>query len=195
MAMGRPRAFDTETAVEAAMDVFWRLGYEGASMAELTRAMGINAPSLYATFGSKEGLFRTALEHYEKVRLEFLQTISVTPTARAAAEILLCESANRFNSPGRPKGCLFVQGGLAVGTAHEHIAQILASRRRDVEALMRERFERAQAEGDLPVSASPEDLARFMAMVTDGMAVQSATGATREQLLTLAQMALRLFPT
>ncbi len=194
MAGGRPRGFDRDRALDRAMTVFWRKGYEGASLAELTRAMGINPPSLYAAFGSKEGLFRAALDRYGESRAGFLAEVAAAPTARAAAERLLCGSADQAVAPDHPPGCLLVQGGLACGAGAEAIPSELATRRAGVECVLRDRFERAKAEGELAADTDVSALARYLATVTQGMAVQAAAGATRAELEAIGELALTGWP-
>src|SRR5215475_7993597 len=115
MTIGRPRGFDTEKALEEAMEVFWRRGYEGATVAELTAAMGINPPSLYAAFHSKEGLLKAALDRYTEKRDAFMREILAAPTAREVAERMLMRIAESQTDPANPPGCLLVQGGLSCG--------------------------------------------------------------------------------
>jgi hypothetical protein len=161
---GRPRTFDADTALENAMQVFWRKGYEGASLTDLTAAMGINPPSLYAAFGSKEALFRKAMDRYEASHGSYT------------------------------KGCLGVQGALACGEAGDAIREDQSARRVLAEELIRKRLQRARAEGDLPKDANPADLARYLRAVICGMAVQSADGATRKELQKTAELAMRAWP-
>ena len=194
MAMGRPRSFDKDKALDQAMEVFWRKGYEGASLADLTKAMGINPPSLYAAFGNKEGLLKAALDRYAEQRKGFLGTAFDEPTARKVAECLLRGVADFHTNPDNPPGCLFTQGGLACGDGAEMIPRELASRRAQMEAAVRERFERAKQEGDLPRDADPAALARYLSTVMQGMGVQAAAGATREQLQQTVDFALAAFP-
>jgi AcrR family transcriptional regulator len=194
MAMGRPRSFDKDKALDQAMEVFWRKGYEGASLSDLTKAMGINPPSLYAAFGNKEGLLKAALDRYAEQRKGFLGTAFDEPTARKVAECLLRGVADFHTNPDNPPGCLFTQGGLACGDGAEMIPRELASRRAQMEAAVRERFERAKQEGDLPRDADPAALARYLSTVMQGMGVQAAAGATREQLQQTVDFALAAFP-
>src|ERR1700733_11263191 len=153
--MGRPRAFDMDKALDEAMEVFWRHGFEGATIAELTGAMDINPPSLYAAFGSKEGLLKAALDHYSKRRDECMSEVLAAPTAREAAEKLLLRLADMQTDPANPPGCLLVAGGLACGAGAENVPFELAARRARTEDQLRERFERARAEDDLPADADP----------------------------------------
>ena len=194
MAMGRPREFDVDKALDLALQVFWRKGYEGASMADLTETMGITKPSLYSAFGNKEELFRKALDRYVDGPGGYFQVALARPTARAVVEHLLYESAAAVTDPNHPPGCLAVQGALSCGDAAESIKQELMSRRAKGEQDLRERFERAIAEGDLPPGSDAADLAAYLSAILQGMAVQAAGGTTREQLRKIAEMALRTWP-
>jgi AcrR family transcriptional regulator len=191
---GRPREFDVDKALDRALKVFWRKGYEGASLAELTRAMGVNRPSLYAAFGSKEALFRRALDRYAEGPAAYVREALDEPTAHTVARRLLDGAIDLVTDPRNPHGCLMVQGALACGAEAESVRRELVSRRVESEAAVRQRFERALAEGDLPVDADPADLARYLVTVIRGMAVQAAGGASREELRRVADMALRVWP-
>jgi len=192
--IGRPRAFDMDEALDRALDVFWKKGYEGATICDLTSAMGINPPSLYAAFGNKEGLFRKALDRYERRHEAFWREALSAPTAYEAAERLLKGSAESLADKSKPRGCLMVQGALSGGEECESVKAELAARREASIDLIRERFKRAKREGDLPDDADPASLARFVAAVIHGMAVQAAGGATRRELERIATTALRAFP-
>jgi AcrR family transcriptional regulator len=174
--------------------VFWRKGYEGASMSDLTRAMGINRPSLYAAFGNKEALFCRALDRYAEGPASYVKEALAEPTARAVAERVLHGSVDMLTGPQNPHGCLMVQGALACGEAAESVRQELVARRMTAEAAVRRRFERARADGDLPADADPGDLARYLLTVIRGMAVQATGGAGRKELRRVAELALRAWP-
>jgi AcrR family transcriptional regulator len=191
---GRPREFDVEKALDRALKVFWRKGYEGASLPELTRAMGINRPSLYAAFGNKEALFRKVLDRYAEGPAAYFRAALTEPTARAVAERLLGEAVDLLTGPRGPRGCLLVHGALACGEAAEPVRRELAARRAAGEAAIRRRFERARAEGDLPAGACPADLARYVVTVLRGLAVEAAGGAGREELRRVVELALRAWP-
>jgi AcrR family transcriptional regulator len=192
--MGRPREFDPDAALDRALEVFWRNGYEGTTIPDLTAAMGINRPSLYAAFGNKESLFRKALDRYAEGPAAYLRDALGEPTARAVAERLLGGAVELLTDPRRPHGCLVVQGALACGEAAEAVRRELVALRRAKEAAIRERFERARADGDLPAGVDPADLARFVTTVIQGMAVQAAGGAGREELRRVTELALRAWP-
>lgn len=191
--MGRPREFDMNEALDGALKVFWQKGYEGASLPDLTKAMGINRPSLYAAFGNKEDLFRKALDRYTEKAAESLRRTLDEPTARAGVEKLLYKIADACACPETPRGCLLVQA-LSCSDETQPIRQELIARRAATESALRRRFERALAEGELPATVSAADLARYVATVIQGMAVQSASGASPEDLRSVADTALKAFP-
>jgi AcrR family transcriptional regulator len=192
--LGRPRAFDADKALDRALAVFWRNGYEGASLPALTKAMGINRPSLYAAFGNKEALFRKAVERYERGPASYAHRALKQPTARKVVEALLKGVVALLTRPQNPGGCLMVQGALACGENADGVRQQLASLRAAGVAAIRRRFQRAIEEGDLPARADASALARFVATVTHGLAVQAASGASRKELLRVKDMFLRMWP-
>lgn len=191
---GRPREFDLDEVLERALRLFWRKGYEGTSIGDLTEAMGINRPSLYAAFGDKATLFRKVVDRYVSCHGAHVQRALEAPTARETAEQLLRGTAELLSTPGEPRGCLLVHGALACDEASEPIRQALQERRQAVEAALRHRFERASAEGDLPPNADPADLARFLTVVTQGLSVYAAGNASRDELLRVAELALKAWP-
>jgi len=193
-ALGRPRSFETGKALDAAMKVFWCKGYEGASLSDLTKAMGINRPSLYAAFGDKESLFRKVLDRYDSGPAGYVREALNQPTARAVVERLLEGAAELGTASSNPRGCLFVQSALACGDKAEGIRNDLILRRDAGEKAVRLRLKRAQAEGDLAHDANPADLARYVVTVIQGIAVQAASGAARPELRRVIQTALRSWP-
>jgi AcrR family transcriptional regulator len=194
MPRGRPRAFDIEVALDAALLLFWRYGYEGTSLAALTESMGINVPSLYAAFGNKESLFRKALDRYIQKPASYLRKALEQPTARRVAERALSGAIDMVMHPAHPNGCLLVHGALATNPEANSIRKELNLRRAAAEAAVRRRFERAIAEGDLPAAADAAELARFLMTVIWGLSVQAAGGARRAELKEVAQFALRSWP-
>ncbi|CAN5663753.1 TetR/AcrR family transcriptional regulator [soil metagenome] len=191
--VGRPRAFDPDKALEAAMRVFQKKGYEGASLSDLTEAMGINRPSLYATFGNKEELFRKAFDRYAAGPAALGRCALEMPTARGAVEALLYGAASTLANPDHP-GCLSVVGALTCSAEGEAIRKELCARRAMGQEALRERFERARTEGDLPSQADPTTLARYISTVMQGMSVQAAGGATAEELRSVVDTALKAWP-
>lgn len=192
--MARSRGFDVEKVLDAAMCVFWRKGYEGASYADLVAAAGVERPALYSAFGNKEALFLKALERYNAVHLDYLPAAMALPTAREVAWRMLCgavELNTRF--PDRT-GCLGINGALAVSDEAEPVRRALAEYRAAGQAQLRQRFERAQAEGDLPATADPATLAAFVMTMTQGIAVQAKAGVERLMLQAVADQAMTAWP-
>jgi AcrR family transcriptional regulator len=193
--LGRPREFDTEKALDLAMELFWRKGYEGTSLSDLTGTLGITRPSLYAAFGNKEALFRIVLDRYEARAGAYRSKALNAPTARAVAQRLLEGAVDLHGDANNPAGCLGVQGALACGDEANPIRQELITRRLAGEDAIRRRLKRAKAEGDLPADSSPADLARYLSAVIYGMAVLAAGGISRKELRGVADAALRQWPT
>ena len=191
---GRPRKFDADRALDRALNVFWRKGYEGASLPELTRAMGINRPSMYAAFGNKEALFKKALARYREGPAADVLRALEAPTARAVIDQLFKAGIDLVTDARHPRGCLAVQAALACGEESQCVKRALIAHRESGVAGLRKRLERAQAEGDLPKDADPAALARYAATVLHGIAVQAAGGAGRHELRRVAQLALRAWP-
>ena len=150
MPSGRTRQFDVDEALDRALEVFWARGYEGATLPELTRAMGINRPSLYAAFGNKEQLFRKALERYQTGPMSFLTEALRKPTARAVVEAIFSGFVRMQRDRDKARGCLVVSGALACGEEAETVRRELAQLRQAIVTALRERFERAVEDGDLP---------------------------------------------
>ncbi|MEV6641546.1 TetR/AcrR family transcriptional regulator [Amycolatopsis sp. NPDC051371] len=191
---GRPRAFDAEAALQKAMVVFWEQGYDGASLADLTEAMGISRKSMYAAFGNKEDLFRKALQRYTEGPGAYIVEALQAPTAREVATGFLAGSVRANTRPGFPAGCLGVQGALAVGATGQVARDTLAAWRALGQAYLRDRFQQAVEGGDLPADADPELIARYVMTIANGLAVQAAGGAAREDLQRVADAALRNWP-
>lgn len=191
--MGRPREFDIERALERAMRLFWRQGYDGTSLADLARELGLTRPSLYAAFESKEALFLKALDLYE-ARAGYRQAALTAPTARAYAQALLEGAADLHGDKRNPPGCLGVQGALTCAPESDAIRRELIRRRKAGERIICDRLKRAKAEADLPPDADPADLARYLSVVIYGITVQAAGGATRKELRSVAKLALQNWP-
>ncbi|MBS7539513.1 TetR/AcrR family transcriptional regulator [Ancylobacter lacus] len=192
--MGRPRAFDVEKALDAMLCVFWRKGYEGTSYADLTAAAGVERPALYAAFGNKEALFRSALERYVERYLDYFPAALELPTAREVAGRILHGVVDLNTRYGEHTGCLAINGALAGPDEAEPVRQALIDFRAAGQERLRQRLERAKAEGDLPPGASPEALAAFVMAVSHGIAVQAKAGVGRAMLEAVAEQALSTWP-
>ena len=186
---GRPRSFDRDRALQVAMELFWAHGYEGVSMSDLTAAIGISPPSLYSAFGSKEELFRESVDRYSSPeRAPIGQAIREQPTARAMIEAMLRKSADSVTDPKTPRGCLVVLG--ATNCTNDAVRDFLCRRRRaDVDAV-RQRLDRAVAEGDLPASADTAGIATFYMTVQAGLSIQARDGRSREDLRAVVDRAM-----
>jgi len=192
--MGRKREFDVERALDAVVRVFWRKGYEGTSYADLTEAAGVERPALYAAFGNKEALFRRALTRYQEHYMDYFPAALQLPSARQVASHVLLSSAEVNTRYLGHTGCLGINGVIAGSDDAEPVREALIDFRAAGEALLRERFERAKAEGDLPESANPDALAAFVMAVSHGMAIQAKAGFSRDKLGAVAEQALSTWP-
>ena len=192
--MGRHREFDVEQALDAALCVFWRKGYEGASYADLTAAAGVERPALYSAFGNKEELFRKALQRYYERFLHYMPEALTLPTAREVAAHILYGAVDLNTRFDDHRGCLYINGVLAGSDEAEPVRQVLIEGRAIAEREIRERLERAKAEGDLPETAKPDALAAFLMAVTHGIAVQAKAGFSRQTLEGVAEQALASWP-
>lgn len=176
------------------MRVFWSKGYEGASLADLTKAMGINRPSLYAAFGNKEALFRKAMDRYGSGPASHTCDALEAPTAREVAERCIHGTADLLGNPDHPPGCLGVNGIVAGGDEAKAICRDMAARRFAVIEALYKRFVRARREGDLPADADPMALAFYLSAVTQGMSVLAASGAKKTDLRRIADVAMQAWP-
>jgi AcrR family transcriptional regulator len=191
---GRPREFCVDSALAAALRVFWSKGYEGASMTDLTEAMGITRPSLYAAFGNKESLFRKALDLYEREKLDYVGIALARPTARGVAETMMRGGLENQTSSCEPRGCLGVITSVACGQEAESIRLEVLERSQVAKRALIARFERAKAEGDLPAHVDVEGLTGYLYAILQGMAVQAGSGATRQDLERLIETSLMVWP-
>ena len=191
---GRPPAYCHEQALDKALHVFWQRGYEGASMAELTAALGMNKPSIYAAFGNKEELFRKALARYQQGAVAYVREALAAPTARAVVETLLRKSAELLTNPDNPRGCLVVQGALSCSESANPIQQELIACRRGFEAALAARFEQAKLAHDLPEDSDSMALAKYVATVHQGLSIQATSGATRDELNRVVDLVLQRWP-
>jgi len=194
---GRPRSFDREDALRRAMEVFWALGYEGATLTDLQEAMGgITAPSFYAAFGSKEELFREAVELYSRtLGAPMMKALAEGPTARAATEALLESAVEAFCKPGMPRGCMLVLGAMNSMPANKSVQDYLRGLRARRQKAIQRRLQRGVAEGELPSRLDLSILASFYATLVDGLAIQARDGASRKALRFAVRCAMAAWDT
>jgi AcrR family transcriptional regulator len=193
MTVGRPREFDPDAVLEQAMDLFWEHGYDGVSISDLTDATGINRRSLYAAFGSKEELFAKAVERYMSGHAGYIAEALRRPTAWDVSRAMVHGAADANTDPGRPRGCLLVQGALAGGDDADAVRDDLAQQRSDSVKALARRFGQAQAAGELP-GVNTLALSRWINAVCQGISVQARSGATREELHEVAEQAMVGWP-
>ncbi|MFD7629245.1 TetR/AcrR family transcriptional regulator [Streptomyces sp. NPDC059851] len=190
---GRPRSFDRDAALDKAMLAFWENGYEATSISDLTAALGIGAPSLYAAFGDKRKLFDEVVVVYGGRYGDFASVaLTEEPTARAAMERILREAAEVYTDPAHPPGCMVISA--AVNTTSQEVADALRERRDANVALFESRIRADVAAGALPADTDARALARYVTSVLQGMSQQSRDGATREELEAVAELAVRAWP-
>ena len=188
---GRPPAFDRETVLASARDTFWKHGYDGSSIADLTAAMGITPQSLYAAFGSKAELYRETLEQYRRMpRPEPGNPFQDSLDTVTAFERFRMNSAKIFTAPEHPKGCIISTAVLNCAEENEPIAHHVASMRLQTLDIFVKRIERGISEGDMRPDTDARSLARFLGAIVQGMSVQARDGATTEELLSLLAHAL-----
>ncbi|GAA1560576.1 TetR/AcrR family transcriptional regulator [Kribbella lupini] len=190
---GRPRTFDEDEALERAVEVFWRQGYEGTSVTDLTSAMGVNKPSLYAVYGGKADLFRRVVAHYAEHEMAYAQAALAEPTALGVVHRFLNDNVIALTRDDKPLGCLSIQGGLSCSTENQDVAQFLAASRLAGEKAFADRFRRAIQDRDLSAEADPDALARFLMVISEGQAVHAAAGVGREALQQTATIAEAAF--
>jgi AcrR family transcriptional regulator len=192
---GRPRAFDREQALGIALDLFWRQGYEGTSIPQLTKAMGISPPSLYAAFKSKESLYREAVELYLTQYSGFMSSLfDEKISARDAIEKALLEAAKQFSDPCHAPGCMISSAELQASADNMKLAAELTGLRQAAQKIVYTRLEAARKSGELEKKTDTASLAAFYAMVSQGMSVQARDGASTSLLTHLAKLAMQVWP-
>jgi AcrR family transcriptional regulator len=191
---GRPREFCVHDALAKALRVFWSKGYEAASLSDLTEAMGITRPSLYAAFGNKESLFRQALDLYEREKLDYVGKALAHPTARGVAEAMLRSAVEAMTSECDPHGCMRVIATATCGDGAQSVRAELEARGNVIRQSIVERFARAKAENDLPAHIDVEGLTDLLKALLQGISLQAASGATREELERMVETGLALWP-
>jgi AcrR family transcriptional regulator len=188
---GRPRTFEPERALDAAMRLFWEHGYEATSLAMLREAMALTPPQIYSAFTDKETLFRLALKRYHETELAFaMDALSASVSTGESIRQLMTGAAEAYTAPGKPGGCLFVSAAIAASPQAQGVVEELKAYRKATEAAIATRLAEGQAAGDFPRNLSVQRCAKYLASVMQGMSVQARDGASAEELGDLAQTAL-----
>jgi AcrR family transcriptional regulator len=189
---GRPRGFDRQEALGRARDVFWALGYEGATLTDLQEAMGgISAPSFYAAFGSKEQLFREVIEYYCKSEgTPTLRALTETATARASIQAMLLAAIEAICQPGKPRGCMLVLGAINCAQENQGVQDHLREMRLQAQKYIKQRLDRGATEGDLSTEVDRAALASFYTTVLHGLSIQARDGAPRKALMAAVSCAM-----
>jgi AcrR family transcriptional regulator len=188
---GRPRAFDLDLAVDRALELFWRQGYAATTVADLTTAIGINPPSLYKAFGSKQELFERVVHRYADLNGRVVQTALARPDIESVVRQFLTGVIESATEPDCPAGCLTIQGGTACREGEHEVTDLLAALRRATQDALEHRFAELKAEGGLHADQSASALARYVATIGQGLAVQAGGGATREELMAVVELSVR----
>ena len=191
---GRPLSFDRDAALRQAMLTFWRYGYETTSVAELTAAMGVNAPSLYAAFGDKKHLFLEAMRLYAGDPEDMARAIHDSPTAYEAASKLMTVAAVTYTGETTPKGCLLASATASGSVASADVKEAVADVRRRINDWLKTRIDRDVEDGVLPPGTEAAALAGLVLAVTQGMSVLARDGATRASLLAIVEAVLSAWP-
>jgi AcrR family transcriptional regulator len=194
---GRPRTFDPDTALRQALDLFWERGYEGTSLNDLAKAMGIASASIYACFGSKQDLFRKVMALYGATSGEPpRRALREQPTARAAVHAMLCATAGEITRPDTPHGCMLILAAPTGAVENHAIREFLADRRRDMHTTIKDRLARGVTDGDLTAPpASLDTIARYYTTVVQGLSLQARDGATRAELEAVITCAMAAWDT
>ncbi|MFI8415533.1 TetR/AcrR family transcriptional regulator [Serratia sp. NPDC078593] len=192
---GRPKQFDRDRALDCALDVFWRYGYESTSLADLVEATGAKAPTLYAEFGNKEGLFRAAVERYlTKYTTCTNQLLEQALPIAEVVEAYVRASADVFTDPQTPSGCFMVCASAALSSSSSDVAEMLRRKHQAQEASLKACFDRKVQQGELLVKTDTALLAKYIMCTIEGMSVQAREGADRDELMRLVDTLMLIWP-
>lgn len=192
--LGRPRKFDKEIALNNALDVFRRKGFEATSMTDITQAMGINRPSVYAAFGNKEALFALALERYVAGPIAYLKDVLEEKTSREVVRQMLMKSADLLTCLEKPTGCLVINSSISSELEAAGIQEQIVMALHQNERKLQGRFEQAIAEGDLPPETDANLLAKYITTIHKGMSIQASHGSNKEELIGVINVVLASWP-
>ena len=188
---GRPIGFDQDAALEAAMLLFWERGYEGTSMADLTKAMGLNPSSIYAVFGDKHALFSTAVRRYMEIRAQYATKALEEPTLRRVVRALFDNTVAFLTTPGHPPTCMTLAGAAGCSVEAKPARDLMTEIRKQNQIAIRQRLLKARKSGEFPKGTNVDDYTRYLSSIIAGLSIQAANGSTKQELKRTAKMALR----
>ena len=189
--MGRPRGFDEKMALDAAMKLFWERGYEGTSMAELSKAMDLTPPSIYAAFGDKKSLFRLAAKRYAAGPAQYQAKALLEPTLREVIFALFRNTVEFLTEPGHPAGCMTLTGAMACSVEADSAKELMTEIRKQNEAALKARLQQARKSGEMAADLNVDDYSRYLSTLLGGLAIQAANGTSKAAMKRTANMALR----
>ncbi|AKU93972.1 Transcriptional regulator, TetR family [Labilithrix luteola] len=189
---GRPREFDRDEALKKAQEAFWTRGYEGTSMADLVSALGLASARIYAAFGSKEDLFREAVERYEAEEGSFVaRALAEEPLALGAIERILRDAVDVYTRPGRPHGCMVVSAATSCAVENDPVREWLSQRRKIQTTAITDRLKRAVRDGELESGTDTQVLGDYVTSVMHGLSVQARDGVSKKRLHALCKLTLQ----
>jgi AcrR family transcriptional regulator len=188
---GRPINFDKDAALEAAMLLFWERGFEGASMADLTHAMGLSPSSIYAAFGDKQNLFALAAKRYLEYRARYAGRALAEPTLEGAVRALFANTVEFLTTAGHPPVCMSLVGATGCSVDATPAKQLMTEIRKQNQAAIKSRLVRARKSGELPKEINVDDYTRYLSTILAGLSIQAANGSTKSELKRTAEMALQ----
>jgi AcrR family transcriptional regulator len=191
---GRPRSFDLDQALDKAMHLFAEQGYDGTSLGQLTDAIGIPPPSLYAAFGSKDDLFKASLDHYRmRCGAPIAEAFQRALTAREAIEALLLQSVEVFYQPGGIRGCMVALAAVGISASHQDLRDHAIALRQATETMLLQRIELGQTDGDVPLLADAAAMMNFYSTLQMGLSIKAHDGASKTDMIASVKAAMRLW--
>lgn len=188
---GRPITFDKDAALEAAMLLFWERGYEGTSLADLKKAMGLNPSSIYAAFGDKHALFQLAVKRYMEKQAIYAGKALEEPTLEKFIRALFSNTVAFLTTPGHPPTCMTLAGAVGCSLDATSARDLMTEIRKQNQVALRERLLKARKSGELPKGINVDDYTRYLSTIIAGLSIQAANGSTKAELNRTAQMALQ----
>ncbi|WP_377306568.1 TetR/AcrR family transcriptional regulator [Planctobacterium marinum] len=193
---GRPRKFDRNEILKKAMMTFWSQGYDRTSMSDLTESMGLNSPSIYAAFGSKDQLFQEVVELYLATEGQLIwSAVKAESNARSATEKMLNMSAEVFTQPHKPGGCLVTLGAIHSGKKSTEIHQLLSEKRNNATQMLKDILVQGKMSGEISEKSNVEAIADYYIAIQQGMSIKARDGAGKDSLLKIAELAMNTWNT